>query len=36
VSLYVIGEAYFVLDGNHRLSVACCQDVEYEKEGRCC
>ena len=37
--LYVIGVAYssyFVLGGNHRLSVARCQGAESKKEGRWC
>jgi hypothetical protein len=29
VSLYKLGEAYFVLDGNHRVSVACYHGVEW-------
>ena len=34
--LYMMGVAYyFVLGGNHRLSVARCQGVESKKEGRC-
>ena len=39
MTLYVIGEAYssyFVLGGNHRLSVARCQGAESKKEGRWC
>ena len=30
--LYVIGAAYLVLGGTHRLSVSCCQGVESGKE----
>ena len=26
---------YFMLTGNHRLSMACCQGVVSKKEGRC-
>ena len=36
MTLYVIGEAYssyFVLGGNHRLSVARCQDAESKEKG---
>ena len=29
VTLYKVGDAYFVLDGNHRISVAREHDVEY-------
>jgi hypothetical protein len=29
VSLFKIGEKYFVVDGNHRVSVARYQSVEY-------
>ena len=29
VILYKIGDSYFVDDGNHRVSVAHCQDVEW-------
>ena len=32
---YLIGVAFFVLGGNHRLSVARCQGVGSKKEGRC-
>ena len=34
--LYVIGAPYFVLGGNHHLSVARCQGVEFKKERRWC
>jgi len=33
--LYVIGGAYFVLGGNHCLSVARCQGAASKKEGQC-
>jgi hypothetical protein len=32
---YVIGAAYLVPGGDHRLSVARCQGVESKEEGRC-
>jgi len=35
--LHVIGGAYFVITGNHRLGVArCCQGGESGKERQCC